>query len=520
MSDLATREVEWKLAGAARIGTDRVRRAAAAVGLRLRERDLITQVDVYLDTADLELLHSGRALRMRRRGGRCELTLKIELDRRAGFAERDEITAEVDARIPSRVDRLPRPLREALRDFADARLSPLVELRTKRRVLEPVRVPIAVEIALDDVQVRTPEGERIGEFHECEIELRASSDRAAWAEFAAELRQRLGLQDAPVDKLRHALGLMGVHVEATTPRSLHARMPVCEAARCALAAALSTIESEEARVLARGSTRAVHRLRVACRRVRAVLAAFAEVISEPVAHDFGRRIRTPGRACARLRELDVLIDDVRREVDGLPAAFAARIHQLRRHLAATRSDRLADAVARLRRGRGAKRNDRLQRFLAMPSAGDTTPLLDFAPDRLREAGAEAFARMGDVQSLDDDGVHRLRLALKRLRYTAELFEPLYGKDLRRLAERVSHLQELTGRHHDAVTSIPRLLELRRKRHGLPRKDLPTLGALSLIADLRGDAMRLEVESACRELHTDEPELLLDAILRGDHRPTD
>ena len=47
-------------------------------------------------------------------------------------------------------------------------------------------------------------------------------------------------------------------------------------------------------------------------------------------------------------------------------------------------------------------------------------------------------------------MHRLRIAVKKLRYALELFEPVLGASYEALSARAVALQELLGNHHDLV----------------------------------------------------------------------
>src|SRR5262249_14864582 len=59
------------------------------------------------------------------------------------------------------------------------------------------------------------------------------------------------------------------------------------------------------------------------------------------------------------------------------------------------------------------------------------------------------------KSPDEDGVHRLRIALKRARYVAELSTPK-GKKNRRFLAAAKALQDLLGEHQDATVAKERL----------------------------------------------------------------
>ena len=78
-------------------------------------------------------------------------------------------------------------------------------------------------------------------------------------------------------------------------------------------------------------------------------------------------------------------------------------------------------------------------------------------------GRALLAEAGEPATL-----HRLRLLSKRLRYTLELFRPIYGPGLEERLEALKRVQEMLGETNDAVISA-RLIEylprsVRMKRH--------------------------------------------------------
>jgi CHAD domain-containing protein len=59
----------------------------------------------------------------------------------------------------------------------------------------------------------------------------------------------------------------------------------------------------------------------------------------------------------------------------------------------------------------------------------------------------------------DDALHALRIRTKRARYAAEALEPYVGRRAARFARRAARLQDVLGRHQDAVVAIDRLSEV-------------------------------------------------------------
>ena len=53
----------------------------------------------------------------------------------------------------------------------------------------------------------------------------------------------------------------------------------------------------------------------------------------------------------------------------------------------------------------------------------------------------------------DDQLHEVRKRAKRSRYALEAIAPVSSSDVRRLAGRVSRIQDVLGEHHDAVVAV-------------------------------------------------------------------
>jgi CHAD domain-containing protein len=62
--------------------------------------------------------------------------------------------------------------------------------------------------------------------------------------------------------------------------------------------------------------------------------------------------------------------------------------------------------------------------------------------RVRKSGSQPTNRQ----------LHRIRIGAKRLRYAAELAEPVIGRSGHRIAEAAEEVQTVLGQHHDAVAA--------------------------------------------------------------------
>ena len=83
------------------------------------------------------------------------------------------------------------------------------------------------------------------------------------------------------------------------------------------------------------------------------------------------------------------------------------------------------------------------------------PAVNFARRVLSEQYAKVLKRGRHLKTLEAEERHRLRLAVKKLRYVSEFLLPLYGqrKPTRRFARKLAELQEELGGYNDmAVTA--------------------------------------------------------------------
>jgi CHAD domain-containing protein len=78
-------------------------------------------------------------------------------------------------------------------------------------------------------------------------------------------------------------------------------------------------------------------------------------------------------------------------------------------------------------------------------------------------------------------LHEMRIAAKRLRYTLEIFAPLYGPEFAAAIEAVKSIQEQLGFIHDADVLVPEIVaHVRRELH--PDDDQVTAGVFGFDLD--------------------------------------
>lgn len=216
-------------------------------------------------------------------------------------------------------------------------------------------------------------------------------------------------------------------------------------ARVAPPRALATRVAALAGLLAaasRGEPRAVHRARVASRRLREALALLGGPRPTRAWRRVCRDVRTVTRALGPLREADVAAALLEED----PALAVVASDEDRATLARHRQRRAAAARRQLRPGARRRLVARLRR-LEVPDA--TLPWALLAGIRVRRRAARvrrALRRAGTRPSTT--ALHAVRIAVKQLRYATELAADLDGHARTDAVATLTTVQDLLGHLHD------------------------------------------------------------------------
>jgi triphosphatase len=223
---------------------------------------------------------------------------------------------------------------------------------------------------------------------------------------------------------------------------------------------LDHFEANRAGMLAGADPEFLHQGRVALRRLRSSFRIFS-----PLAR--GRRAKRLHSDLERLldalgpaRDWDVFLAfTLAPAVAEFPAhrglAGLARACERKRHLA---RDAARHAVGS-RRARTLVRE--VREFLAEVPAGP--PVRDFACKRLARCDKRMRKRALHLAKLDAEGLHRLRLAVKRLRYATHFFAPLFARRrVEALRDALGEAQDALGSCNDCAVAVRLLHELRGK----------------------------------------------------------
>jgi CHAD domain-containing protein len=237
---------------------------------------------------------------------------------------------------------------------------------------------------------------------------------------------------------------------------------------------------------------AVHKFRVAIRRLRSALRSARPMVDRVWADQLRAELDWLAQALGRVRDLDVLISHLEEEVAELPDDHEAG-ELLLTKLRSKREAAQQELVDTLSSDRYATLLARVEEAAAEPRwVGDEVSVEELARNDFERLD-KAASKLGNAPS--SESLHRVRIRAKRARYSAEVAEPLVGKPARRFVSRAKKFQDVAGEHQDAVVAEQTL-------RGLVRSE-PQLtfvaGRLVERQGERGARARKDVRKALKKL---------------------
>jgi triphosphatase len=443
------------------VGADDLPKARAALlAMAGRPRpSRVTLATTYYDTEDDALRRRELVLRVRKEGRQYVQTVTSRdlagLDRleRGAWADRIK-SAAPDLAAPESGDRV----RDAI---AAEALRPLCTVAVERTqfVLKPLHGS-EIAVAIDRGEIRAEDGGK-APIHEIALTLRAGEGVVLW-----DVALRL-LEIVPCRIETRSQGERGYFLargQRTRPLLVPGRALTLDPAMT-LDAALQAAGRRLIAALLRNEAAAldfvpegVHQMRVAVRRLRAVLSAARAMLPEEHYRWATEELKWLGRELAPARNWDVFAENLLQPVSGALAAdrdlkrLAATARRQRktayehaRH--AILSQRYTATLLRLARwfeARGWR-----DQSVSEQSARLMAPLEKVAPVLLRRLHHKALKRARRFTTLAPPERHRLRVAVKQLRYATEFFGSLYERgDVARYERRLKPLQDDLGHAND------------------------------------------------------------------------
>ncbi len=220
----------------------------------------------------------------------------------------------------------------------------------------------------------------------------------------------------------------------------------------------------------------VHRARVASRRLRQALAVFEDCFAKDRVSFWQKEIRRLGRGLGAARDKDVQIQwvsDVLARLEDRSCVLGVARVLVR---CQRKRERLQPKVLRLLRQLLAGRalHEMLTATKKLTATAEDKQVSDKSPVVFERAERHITARVGELRAFepclaspgDHQQHHAMRIAAKRLRYTMELFKPVYEGGLDRVIEAIKQVQSLLGDAHDCdvwVVQLDNMLQKQSKR---------------------------------------------------------
>jgi CHAD domain-containing protein len=194
----------------------------------------------------------------------------------------------------------------------------------------------------------------------------------------------------------------------------------------------------------------IHQTRVALRRLRAAFGLFKSAVDGPVVRALSAEAKWLAGECAPARDLHVFLNET---VDDVPPI----VRRIGNRLAKTHLERARTALAGAR-FEGFHRQ--LDAFVGLSPASTHERLDEFARSVLDKRHDKVAKRGRKLGSLDERRLHRLRIAIKKLRYAADFLRPAFASPLAKpYIEATARLQGALGALNDRAVAAYVLADL-------------------------------------------------------------
>ncbi len=420
-------------------------------------------VTVYFDTASLKLRRHRIAIRIRHVGEQRLQTIKAASNGESGAFGRHEWEQEIAGDAPD------------LSLAKGTALAPLVTKKLVRKlkpvfetVIERTALPIRsggseLELAIDRGQIRAHGGGEREAVSEIEIELKRG-DPAELARVARRLARSVPVAYGARSKAERGYALIAGEADEAVRAAeidLDARLAAGEAFQAIGLACLDHALSNE-RAARAGDVEGVHQMRVGLRRLRAAISVFKEMVQGPRTESLKADLKWLTDQLSPVRDLDVLIEERVRPLRKA-APIAAEAGVLEQDLDARRKARRERAKEVLESGRYRAIGLRAALWLAdgawlrsddaLVAACRARPAAEFAAEALARRTRKIVRKARRIETLDVRARHKLRIAVKKLRYACEFFSGLFAgakrqARLERFAKTLNALQSTLGTLHD------------------------------------------------------------------------
>lgn len=419
--------------------------------------------NIYFDTPKLALHRSRIALRLRRVGRLWLQTLKGGGSVKGGLHQRNEWEVPVrgpalDFSFPDSVEwdkHLPPTLRSKLQPVF------VTDFSRSSRMLNFNGAEI--ELCMDQGEVST-------EHHsmsicELELELKSGEPRRLF-ELALAMLEIVPLELEVVNKAQYGYRLLSGYVDAPSKAEapdIAQTDTLTAVLQAQIWSCLLHLQSNLRGAMGSNDAEYLHQMRVALRRMRVALRMAEKFRADDQLAALSGEVAALCVALGRIREWDVFIEQTIRPMckrmaghTGLQALMAVcEINQAACY-AALRSEAQALELQRL-----------ILRFSIwmngeywQESDGSVPQARDFASERMRKLARRLSSAGKQLNSVDAQQLHAMRILAKKLRYSAEFFAGFFDeKKAKKFLAALSEVQEVLGQINDVAVAHRLLDEL-------------------------------------------------------------
>jgi inorganic triphosphatase YgiF len=409
-----------------------------------------TMVSVYFDTPDFRLSARGISLRVRHSGNKYRQTIKKANGQTAGIFDRAEWERDIKGPEPELSTAESAILDDLLNNELVGALRPIFETRVRRTTYHLASRGQRVELALDQGEIDT--GKRRMPISELEFELTDGEPSSLFA-LARALNEVVPLRLAVKAKADHGYELLRNNVDPVDKAAdahLTPEMTTQDAFRIIANSSLRQLIANEPATIA-GNVEALHQMRIALRRLRAAISAFANVVADSDWQNIKSELRWITRELGPARDLDVFVAEVLTPlrvqnakepgVLELSRDFERRRAKAHKEVVATITSArfrtlVIETAAWIEAGPWTRVDDDLQRLRSRQN------VLAHASDELARRRRKVRRRGKTLQELSPLERHALRIAAKKLRYAVEFFAELFPVRAKRCARMLSALKDM------------------------------------------------------------------------------
>lgn len=415
-----------------------------------------TLISTYYDTADFALQKKGITLRIRHLGERRIQAIKA-IDSGMPFA-RHEWEQDISGDRPVYKTIKGVPAHKLLKGIFPHELKPVFKTRVRRTTMLVRTAADEVELSIDHGTVEAKAGScRIDEI---ELELK-KGEIAAIGRVLKPLCRALPLSYQVKAKSERGYALaQGQAAEAARAEVIVLKGDMD------VAAAFQIVGHSCLRHLARNvdvvrlrDGEGVHQMRVALRRLRAAMVIFKDIVQSRETEQLGAELVWLGRQLAPARDYDVLMKQYIGPLNGSYSkdkefVTLSRGLQEKRRAAFAKAAKIVSGaryrrivvhivqwlMSDWRRGNKSGRHSRPEQSVA-----------SFAKDALVKRAQKITRKIRKIERLDARHRHKLRVAIKELRYGLEFFGSLYGhkkKPYKAFVGALEALQDTLGMLND------------------------------------------------------------------------